>query len=432
MSEASEPNLPSLHADSPAASPSFLARHRFLLAFASLSSVMGISVGVAKVTTSLYAVHLGASPAELGLIASAQSAGVLIMSLPLGFLVDQVGPGRLFVFGTLVAAGLYGVVPLLAQAWYLLLCTTLISFFMPFRFVSLNSVFMAQLECIGESKAGWYRGTHMIGMFLLGPALAAVVLRVLDFGGTYRAIAIAFLFTVALSPIVFGPYARPRGARQRLRWSDIFQQLSVLAKDAELRQVCSIDFLSQATTGYYAFFIIVVAMDGLGLDRTLATSLVTLNGVSFVVALFLLGGLVRRLGPRRVYRSSFLVVAAALALLGTAQTWPLLSVGALGLGLGLGTLQIANLTRFARSGSRLGRGKLAGISALVSPAGSVVGNIAGGVVGRFWGPQAMFVALAPLFVLATVTLVRGAAAPTPEAVLDDDTAHAGGTEGAAG
>ena len=39
----------------------WLARHRFLIAFATLSLFMGISVGLAKVTTSLYAVQLGAT-----------------------------------------------------------------------------------------------------------------------------------------------------------------------------------------------------------------------------------------------------------------------------------------------------------------------------------------------------------------------------------
>lgn len=382
----------------------FLERHRFLVAFASLSSLMGISVGVAKVTTSLYAVHLGATPTELGLIAGAQSVGVLVMSLPLGFLVDQVGPGRLFVLGTLVAAGLYGALPLVESPQYLLGFTALISFFMPFRFVSLNSVFMAQLESIGEAKAGWYRGTHMIGMFLLGPALATLVLKVFDFAGTYQAVAISFLATMGMSSIVFGPYARPRAAAQQLTWSAIVGQLGSLASDVELRQVCSIDFLAQATNGYYSFFIVVVAMDSLGLDRADATSLVTLNGVGFVFALFLLGGLVRQLGPRRVYRTSFLEVAAALALLGFADTKAALWAGALALGLGLGTLQIANLTRFARSGARLGRGKLAGLSALVSPAGAVLGNLVGGVVARWFGPQAMFLVFAPLFVLASVVL----------------------------
>src|SRR5262245_35669227 len=99
-------------------------RNRFLLAFATLSTVMGASVGVAKVTTSLYAVQLGAQEALLGLIASSQSVGVLIMSLPLGFLVERHGPARVFVLGTLIAGALYVVLPSSATPGFLLLCTT--------------------------------------------------------------------------------------------------------------------------------------------------------------------------------------------------------------------------------------------------------------------------------------------------------------------
>jgi MFS family permease len=404
----------------------FVARHRFLLAFAALSSLMGISVGVAKVTTSLYAVHLGASPEQLGLIAGAQSVGVLLMSLPLGFMVEQLGPGRIFVLGTLAAAALYALVPLHPSAPYLLLCTTLISFFMPFRFVSLNSVFMAQLEQLGEGKAGWYRGTHMLGMFLLGPALAAVVLRALDFAGTYQAIALAFVGTIALSPIVFGPYAPARGglapvARGGRGFSAaaLLEQLALMGRDEELRGICAIEALAQGTNAYYSFFIVVVAMEVVGLDRAQASSLVAANGVSYVLALLSLGGLARRLGSRRVYRVGFLWAAAALLVLGVARTQATLWLGALCLGLGLGSLQIVNLTRFARCGARLGRGKMAGLNGLVAPAGSVLGNIAGGVVGKAFGVQAMFLVLAPLFVLASLTLAAGGAPPAPLALPDE-------------
>ena len=64
----------------------------FLLVFALLASFMGTSVGMAQVTASLYAVTLGSSKTMLGLIAGAQSVGVVLVSLPIGMLVDRVGP----------------------------------------------------------------------------------------------------------------------------------------------------------------------------------------------------------------------------------------------------------------------------------------------------------------------------------------------------
>ena len=72
--------------------------------------------------------------------------------------------------------------PLGTSAAALLGCTALISFAMPLRFVSLNTVFFEQLSSLGESKAGWYRGTHMLGMFLIGPLLGAALVSAVGVG----------------------------------------------------------------------------------------------------------------------------------------------------------------------------------------------------------------------------------------------------------
>ena len=153
----------------------FVQRNRFLLVFAALSLFMGVSAGMAQVTTSLYAVGLGCSKTMLTLIAASQSVGVIVMGLPVGMLVDRFGQARLFVLGTILSGTMYAIVPFGASASHLLLCTTAIGFVMPLRFVALNTVFLHQLTALGVSKSGWYRGTHMVGMFLIGPIVAAKV-----------------------------------------------------------------------------------------------------------------------------------------------------------------------------------------------------------------------------------------------------------------
>jgi predicted MFS family arabinose efflux permease len=238
----------------------------------------------------------------------------------------------------------------------------------------------------------------MLGMFLIGPGLAALTVRALGFSGTYQSVAFAFLLTLGLSPVVFGPYAQKPGSGPRLSWRGIGGQLRLMLRDSELRGVCSIECLVQGTNAYFAFFIIVVAVEVAGLSQAEASGLVAAHGMSFVIALFTLGGLVRRLGQPRVYGLSFLLVASALLLLGLAKEPTRLWLGALCLGLGLGTLQIVNLTRFARSSARLGRGRVAGLNALVGPSGALLANLLGGLIGEALGTQAMFLILAPLFV----------------------------------
>lgn len=386
--------------------------------FAALSSVMGLSVGVAKVSTTLYALELGADEALLGLISGSQSIGVLLMSIPIGLLVDHLGPSRLFVLGSLVAGSLYMALPAVPSPVFLLACTTAISFFMPMRFVSLSTVFMHQLETVGEGKAGWYRATHMVGMFLLGPMIAAGLTKALGFSGTYRLIGLSFLITVLMSPIVFGRYTARSAHPRSLRLSGVRSDLALLAQDVELRSVCLIEFAAQSINSFFMFFIIPIGVTVAHLTAAEASGLLAWQGVTFIFALFALGGLVGRVGHERVYLASFVLVPSALLLLGLSRDLMPLRAGGLLLGLGLGVLQIANLTRIARIGARAGPGKVAGLQALVGPSGGLFGSAVGGLVGRSLGLQSMFLLLSVFFgvllvVARRTSLAAAAASPTP-------------------
>lgn len=402
---------------------SFWNQNRFLALFAILSSLMGVSVGMARVATSLYALELHASESVLGLIGGAQSFGTLAISLPVGFLVDHLGPRRLFTFGTILAGAVYVVLPLVPSPTFLLACTALIGFFMPLRFIPLNAVFMAQLDSVGEARAGWYRGTHMIGMLLIGPSLAAAALTLLKFAGTFWLVAALFAVTLAVSPIVFGRYAAQPVSRGRPTISGIAAQLGQLGHEPELRAACLVAFCVQAINSFYGFFIVIIAITALHVDAVEATKLVAAHGGSFVFALFFLGGAVTRLGRERVIAGCSAGIAVALILLGLGSGMTTLFAGGLLLGLGLGLLQTANLTRFARLGARLGRGAVSGLDALFGPLGGLTGSIAGGLVGQHLGLQRVFLVATPLCALlllhgatrrAPLAAAPSAAAPTPD------------------
>jgi MFS family permease len=387
--------------------PALVARfeqHRFLVVFALLASLMGVSVGMAQVATSLYGVSLGSSPALLGLIATAQSVGVLFVGLPVGMLVDRFGPARPFVTGTLLVGLIYTLLPLGTSPASLLVCTALVSFAMPLRFVSLNTLFLEQLASLGEAKAGWYRGTHMLGMFLIGPMLGASLVSWLGFAWTYRLIAGLFFATILVSPVVFGRYGRRPAPPRAMGWQALRSQLALLLRDREVRAITLLESLTQATGGYFTFFIVVVALQVAGLTASEASTLISAKGSTYIVALFLLGGSVKRLGPLRAKLASFACIGLSLAAIGISERPLWLWVGALGLGLGLGTIQIATLTRYAQIGDRTGHGKASGLNALAGPLGWVFGNLAGGVLGNWVGQQTVFSIIAGAFALAVSVL----------------------------
>jgi len=368
---------------------------------------MGTSAGTAVVVAALYGLSLGADERMLGLIAGSQSIGILVMGLPVGILVDRYGPTRLFVLGNLLGGTVYGLIPLVPTAEFLLQCMALISFFMPLRFVSLNTVFMERLPAIGVSKAGWARAAYMMGLLLVGPLLAARLTELMDFPSIYRLIAASFGLTVLISPIVFADCAKPGQTVKRLTIREVGTALALLGQDRQLRRVCSAEFMVQALNAYYAFFIIVIAVEVLGLSPESASGLAAVEGCSMVAALLFLGHPVSRMSPHSVFRIGLAAILTALPLLGLGRSAPVLWAGGLLLGLGLGMLQIVVISRLARVGGRFGQGKVSGLTAVVGPSGSFLGSLLGGVFGHSLGLQGVFLLFAPLFGLVVWPLLFG-------------------------
>lgn len=375
----------------------FLTRHAFLLRFALLSSFMGTSVGLAKFTTTLYALELGAHGWLLAAMAGAQSVGILFMSLPVGFWVERFGPARLFIAGSWLMGALYALIPAVPHAFFLLAVTASISFLMPLRFVSLNTVFMAALERIGHAQAGWQRGAHMSGMFLLGPVAAASVIHWGGHAGSYWLIGGMFVVTALIAGPVLNDTAHTHAHSPGTAKVGMVRSVRALWAEPAVRALAGMDCLVQAAHMYYAFYIVVIAVQQLGLPALGAGTLVAAQGGAFIFALIFLGRWAAWLGPLRTVVGGALLAALAMVLLAHTRGMGGLWAGGMLLGLGLGLLQIHTLTQFAHWGAKLGRGRVSGLSALAGPTGGFVGGLLGGATGAAVSLQAMFLVFVPLF-----------------------------------
>ncbi|MDR2091704.1 MAG: MFS transporter [Azoarcus sp.] len=353
----------------------------------------GLGIGIARVATSLYSVELQASEFQLGLIAAAQSVGILFTSLPVGILVQRHGPFLPLCIGSLSCGLVYSITPAVPSIWFLVLCTTLVSVAMPMRFISLNTIFLQQAKTVGAARAAWFRGTHMAGFLLVGPPLGVLLLEQFRFSGAFLAIALTFLATFLVAFRATDQHSRmPQndGKRPVLGWKEIANQLRLLFAMPDLGRTSLYEFFTQSVTSFFGFFIVVIALRNYRFSSHEAAILLTVEGGTFVAALFLSGTLLNRWGRKRFYQVSFSLLAAALLLLAPQKGALLLWAASGLLGIGLGMVYIGNFMAYANIGETLGMGRVSGISGLIGPTGGFAGSLLGGWLGSLWGFQTLF------------------------------------------
>ncbi|MDD2770030.1 MAG: hypothetical protein PHT19_14975 [Methylococcus sp.] len=87
------------------------ADERRLYLFLLLVLLAGLSIGMVKVTTPLFALSLGASKAEIGFITGSQPLMMALVSLPIGIAIGSVGARGMFMLGSVLAGAVYFLTP---------------------------------------------------------------------------------------------------------------------------------------------------------------------------------------------------------------------------------------------------------------------------------------------------------------------------------
>lgn len=354
----------------------------FLRHFLLLAVISGSTLGMAKIITTLYALELGANSAQIGLISAMESLGMVFLTLPAGFLIARFGSRRVYLLASLGPA-LCNLAILLLPGWlWLAAMRLLIGACVPFRVVAMNTLFLQQLPRLGLNRAGWFRGSVMIGLGLLGPWLGALLYGAAGFVGAFVVIALCFT-GMAFYGLGFwqdGPVATPKG--------NLRQQLRDMLGQRSLTDSCLIECASSATGSLFATFVLVLCIEQLHWPQYEAVALVCAQGVVSVAALFGLGAVVSRLGYQRVYPAALVLALLALALLSWAGHFALLLLAALLLSLAGASVHLANVARL--SGLQPDKSRLSGLFNLAQTLGMLLGAVLGGMLSHWVGLQLLF------------------------------------------
>jgi MFS family permease len=396
--------------------------NRYLAGFMAFGILTGTNNGIAKVIMPLVAVSLHAQPWQVGMVGGIQFLGMLLLSLPLGALIDRYGGRTPFRFGAISASLVF--FALLSQAsapWQLICGVALTGLLAPFRVVPINTEYLHLLPQMGLTKAGWQRAAHTLGMFFIGPILGALLLGWLGYPDTFRMVAAGMLVTLLIGNRVLAGSATGRGREATPFAERLRGQLQILTARAQLRQSMLIEFCGQTAMSYFNVFIILVAIREFGLSTELAAGLITVQGAVFVLTLLLAAGWPASWQESGRYALAFLLLLAAQLLFAFPLAVPSLWLGAVLLGLGLGIQHVTSVNRFAALTQELGRGRVGGMFSLAGPTGGLTGAMLGGVLSQHFGMQAGFRVLILVYVallfglgwrrLRVARSARGAAPP---------------------
>lgn len=374
-----------------------------VLRFLALSVLAGTAGGVMQLGVPLLAVASGATSAQVGLIRSVAGLGMLAVVLPVGVLVDRFGPGRIFrigaVVGAAVAAGFAGASsPMVLLALMLLEGTTA-----PLRFTALGASFYGRLATIGLDKAGWFKASMSVGLTLLGPLAVGVLARRAGFPVLFGVVAGVHLAAALLA--VSGELdAAPRTPAVAPRLRQQVADLGGLLRTAGIRAALAAELLGAATFAAFTTFVVVVAVRGFGADAAVASRILVVEGLAFVLTAFFAPRLAL-LRPRLARAAG---VAGLSGVLGTALApGPFgLAVAGVAVGVATGLVHLHVATWIAAH--PVAKGRLAALFQTAAGVGVTLGPLA--VAAGAWLPQqGTLLPFAPPFL---VLALAGAGAST--------------------
>jgi MFS family permease len=361
-----------------------------------------------RVLLSLYALHFGAEPLEVGAISATYSALPMLLAWVAGKAADRLGPRRPLMFGALVC-GFGMLIPYVAPGMpslYVAAAMSGLSF--TFYTVSLQNLVGVLSKADERGKQFSNYATVVSFATFLGPLISGFSIDHAGFGIT--CVIVALLGFAPLVPLAMAGRALPGGKPPSGHREHI---MDMLADRAVLRVLATSSLL---VTGIdlFQFYFPIYGHD-IGLSASAIGIVLSMFAAASVVVRLVIPWLLKRFAVETVLACAFYVGAASYLLVplsGNAVVLSILSF-AFGLGLGCGAPITLMLTY---SQSPAGRsGEALGLRMTANHGARVVGPLVFGTVGSAFGLFPVFWGSAVLMAAGGVLSGRGAAPRKPGA-----------------
>ncbi|KPC49611.1 MFS transporter [Amantichitinum ursilacus] len=354
---------------------------RFVFAFAGLSLISGITIGMNKILGTLLGLQLAVTPWQLGVISGAETLALALGTLPAGRLLGRGDPRVGYAVVSLLLAAVFVLLPRLGQWQWVALAMFAAGLCISFRIVAMSTVFLLQLPRIGQAKAGWYKGSLTLGIQFAGPLIASYFTAQLGLTLAFGISAALFVLLALLGWLVL---PADTGAPRNAARAGLRQVLQL----AEVRRVYLFEVLGSMTASAWGVFAILLAVRLLHWSAHNAVWLVALQGISYVAVLFFGGRWLLGAASERWYQTGHALILAGLLLAGLFHSDSAFVLAALAFGFGLGFNNLINFSRLAQA--PVDKASVSAHLTLFQMLGSAAGAMGSGWLGSHLGLQAVF------------------------------------------
>lgn len=365
----------------------------FLLRFIGLTLLSGVTIGMNKVLATLLGLHLHVSNFQLAAISSAETLAMALGTIPAGYILSRGNPRHLYACVSLSLALAFCVLPWLPGWQWVALLMFLVGLCISLRIVAMSTVFLVRLPELGQGKAGWYKGTLILGMQFLGPLCGNYLIAQLGLKAGFLISALMFAILAVLGWHVLPNNTLPSGTSPRKHAAHAgvpgAASLRELLRQPIVRTTYLFEILASFTASSVGVFSILLAMRVLHWPAHHAVWLMAVQGLSCVLVLLFLGRFVLASSYRaQLYAGAHLAIMAALLILGL---WPgsiaYLAASVL-LGLGLGVNNLVNTDNIARA--PVDKARVSAHLTLFGMVGGTAGALAAGRLADLTGLRNVF------------------------------------------
>ena len=302
-----------------------------------------IGVNASRVVLQLFALDLGASPTEVGMLVALYYVCPLFLSWPAGTWGDRYGPRGPLIFSAVCGAGGLAVPYFVHSLPALYIAGTLSGMSFAFFLVIVQN--LVGILSAPEKRAESFSNFSLVGATsnFIGPLVAGLSIDHLNFP-IACVVAGAFALATGAMILIWGR-ALPGGNRRIAPRAPIGDTLA----DPAVLRILAIGALVQLGTDLFQFYIPVYGV-GIGLSASAIGALLATFAVASFIVRFALPRLVRRLGEDKLLAYSFYLAAGGFALVPLFQNGVMLGLVSFIFGLGTGCGQpIATMLMFSRA-----------------------------------------------------------------------------------